>query len=118
MMFAVRSITVEARFEVNSFKDDFSNIYDQFQIRDWKPFTIPLDPYFLVLVREFYASYRARQDILKHKGRVDKITCLSSMLIRGQEVPIMSRPEYRPGLMTRDKNPKRLHVDPWHEHDI
>ncbi|MCE3051591.1 hypothetical protein HAX54_050289, partial [Datura stramonium] len=27
-----RSITTEARFEVNSFKDDFSDIYDQFQI--------------------------------------------------------------------------------------
>ncbi|MCD7466151.1 hypothetical protein HAX54_002575 [Datura stramonium] len=49
----------EARFEVDSFKDDFPNIYNQFQIRDWEPFTIPLDPYFPELVREFYASYRA-----------------------------------------------------------
>ncbi|MCD9637664.1 hypothetical protein HAX54_021071, partial [Datura stramonium] len=39
-------------------------------------------------VREFYASYRARQDMLKNKGGVDKMTCLASVLIRGQEVPI------------------------------
>ncbi|MCE0480856.1 hypothetical protein HAX54_038020 [Datura stramonium] len=45
-----RSITVEARFEVNSFKDNFPNIYDQFQIRDWESFPIPLDPYFPELV--------------------------------------------------------------------
>ncbi|MCD7469081.1 hypothetical protein HAX54_007862, partial [Datura stramonium] len=38
----------EARFKVaESFKkDDLQDIYDQFQIRDWDPFTIPLDPYF------------------------------------------------------------------------
>ncbi|MCE0481204.1 hypothetical protein HAX54_038762 [Datura stramonium] len=83
-----QSITVECRFEVDSFKDDFSNIYDQFQIRDWEPFVMPFDPYFPKLVREFYTSYRAQQDILKHKGRVDKMSCLSSVLIRGQEVPI------------------------------
>ncbi|MCD9642485.1 hypothetical protein HAX54_029323, partial [Datura stramonium] len=43
------SITTEARFEVDSFKDDFPNTYDRFQIRDWKPFMMPLDPYFLEL---------------------------------------------------------------------
>ncbi|MCD9645798.1 hypothetical protein HAX54_035053, partial [Datura stramonium] len=35
------------RFEVDSFKDDSPDIYDQFQIRDWEPLTMPLDPYSL-----------------------------------------------------------------------
>ncbi|MCE0482114.1 hypothetical protein HAX54_040516 [Datura stramonium] len=63
-----RYINAEARFKVESFKDDLQDIYDQFQIRDWDPFTIPLDPYFQQLVRESYSSYKARKDILKHKG--------------------------------------------------
>ncbi|MCE3214980.1 hypothetical protein HAX54_000471 [Datura stramonium] len=54
-----RSITAEAQFESDSCKEDFPDIYDQFQIRDWEPFTMPLDPYFPELVREFYDSYRA-----------------------------------------------------------
>ncbi|MCE3049852.1 hypothetical protein HAX54_045933 [Datura stramonium] len=41
-----KSINAEARFDVDSFKDDFPDIYYQFQIRDLYPFTRPLDPYF------------------------------------------------------------------------
>ncbi|MCE2055657.1 hypothetical protein HAX54_043102 [Datura stramonium] len=76
------SIKVEARFEINSFKVDFPDIYDQFQIRDWEPFTMPLDPYFSKLVWEFYASCKARQDLLKHSGRVNMMLCF--VLVRGE----------------------------------
>ncbi|MCD9559251.1 hypothetical protein HAX54_017112, partial [Datura stramonium] len=41
-----RSITSEAQFEVESFKDDFPNFYNLIGIRDWIPFTIPVGPYF------------------------------------------------------------------------
>ncbi|MCD9559717.1 hypothetical protein HAX54_017889 [Datura stramonium] len=64
-----RSIHAEAQFEVDSFKNAFPNIYDQIGMRNWDPFTIPVDPYFLELVWEFYASYRSRQQLIKHKGR-------------------------------------------------
>ncbi|MCD7448177.1 hypothetical protein HAX54_039133 [Datura stramonium] len=74
-----RSIYAETQFEVESFKDDFPDIYYQIGIWDWGPFTIPVGPYFPELVCEFYASYRAKQRILKRKGRVDTMTCLSSM---------------------------------------
>ncbi|MCD7469761.1 hypothetical protein HAX54_009004 [Datura stramonium] len=60
----------------------------QIDIRDWGPFTIPADPYFHELVWEFYASYRARKSILKHKGRVDAMPFLPSVLVQGQEVNI------------------------------
>ncbi|MCD9642639.1 hypothetical protein HAX54_029527 [Datura stramonium] len=53
-----RSITVEAQFEVQSFKDDFRNIYNQINIWNWGQFTIPIGPCFPELVWEFYASYR------------------------------------------------------------
>ncbi|MCE0480710.1 hypothetical protein HAX54_037802 [Datura stramonium] len=74
-------ITVEAQFEVESFKNDYPNIYNQIGIWDWGPFTIPIGPYFLELVWEFYASYRVRQITLKHKGRVDTISYLSSVWV-------------------------------------
>ncbi|MCD9642566.1 hypothetical protein HAX54_029439, partial [Datura stramonium] len=54
-----RSITTEAQLEVESFKDDFPNIYNQIDIRDWGPFTITIGPYYTMLVLEFYSSYRA-----------------------------------------------------------
>ncbi|MCE3050256.1 hypothetical protein HAX54_046759 [Datura stramonium] len=44
------SIRVEAQFEVDSCKNAFPDIYDQIGMRDWGPFTIPVDPYFLELV--------------------------------------------------------------------
>ncbi|MCD7469561.1 hypothetical protein HAX54_008673 [Datura stramonium] len=45
-----RSITVEAQFELESYKDDFPNIYNQIGIRDWGPFIIPIGSYFPELV--------------------------------------------------------------------
>ncbi|MCE3215579.1 hypothetical protein HAX54_002860 [Datura stramonium] len=45
-----RSITAKAQFEVASFNDDFPDIYNQIDIRDWGPFTIPVGPYFPELV--------------------------------------------------------------------
>ncbi|MCD7455630.1 hypothetical protein HAX54_028905 [Datura stramonium] len=51
---------------------------------------MPFHPYFPEFVKEFNASYRARWDILKHKGKVDKMPHFSSMLIWGKEVPITS----------------------------
>ncbi|MCE2055729.1 hypothetical protein HAX54_043283, partial [Datura stramonium] len=41
------SITIEAQFEVDSFKNNFPDIYSQINIHDWEPFTIPVDPYSL-----------------------------------------------------------------------
>ncbi|MCE2055305.1 hypothetical protein HAX54_042379 [Datura stramonium] len=83
-----RFITAEPQFEVESFKDDVLNIYNQIGIRDWGPLTIPVGPYFPKLVWEFYASYKVRQSNLKHKGRVDTMPCLPSVRVRGQEVNI------------------------------
>ncbi|MCD7467731.1 hypothetical protein HAX54_005343 [Datura stramonium] len=82
------SIYTETQFEVDSFKNDFLYIYYQIDMRDWGPFTILVDPYFPELVWEFYASYRARLSILRHKGRVDTMPYLPSMLVHGQEVDI------------------------------
>ncbi|MCD7457818.1 hypothetical protein HAX54_036322 [Datura stramonium] len=41
-----RTITEEARFKVDSYKDGLLNIDKRFQIQDWNPFTKTLDPYF------------------------------------------------------------------------
>ncbi|MCD9644022.1 hypothetical protein HAX54_031992, partial [Datura stramonium] len=51
-----RSIYVEAKFEVGSFKNAFPDIYYQIVIWDWGPFTIHIDTYFPDFVWEFYAS--------------------------------------------------------------
>ncbi|MCE0481531.1 hypothetical protein HAX54_039341 [Datura stramonium] len=74
-----RSIHAETQFEVESFKNDFPDIYYQIGMWDWSPFIIPVDPYFLELVWEFYASYRDRKSILRHKGRVETMPCLPSV---------------------------------------
>ncbi|MCE2055769.1 hypothetical protein HAX54_043361 [Datura stramonium] len=73
-----RSIHAEVQFEVESFKNAFPDICDQIGMRDWGPFTIPVDPYFPELVWEFYASYKARQWLLKHKDRTETLPCLPS----------------------------------------
>ncbi|MCD7458758.1 hypothetical protein HAX54_039059 [Datura stramonium] len=41
-----RYIHVEARYEVDYFKNDFPDIHYQIGVCDWVPFTIPVDPYF------------------------------------------------------------------------
>ncbi|MCD9644320.1 hypothetical protein HAX54_032505, partial [Datura stramonium] len=56
-----RPIHEEAQFEVDSFKNAFPDIYNQIGMRDWGPFTIPVDPYFPEFEWEFYASYMERQ---------------------------------------------------------
>ncbi|MCD9644953.1 hypothetical protein HAX54_033499 [Datura stramonium] len=83
-----RVIHAEAQFDVNSFRIAFPDIYQQIGLRDWGPFTIPVDPYFLELVWEFYASYRARQHCLQHKGSSTTWPCLTSVWVRGLEVPV------------------------------
>ncbi|MCE3214900.1 hypothetical protein HAX54_000236 [Datura stramonium] len=80
-----RSIYAEAQFEVDSLKNSFPDIHDQIRMRDWGPFTIPIDPYFSKLVWEFYASYWARKQLLKHKGHIDTLPCLPSVWVRGLE---------------------------------
>ncbi|MCE3214836.1 hypothetical protein HAX54_053466, partial [Datura stramonium] len=80
-----RIIHVEAQFDVESFKTPCPDIYYQIGTRDWSPFTIPVDPFFLELVLEFYASYRARQQLLKHKGRTEAFPCLTSVWMYGKE---------------------------------
>ncbi|MCD7451489.1 hypothetical protein HAX54_012158, partial [Datura stramonium] len=42
-----RSITTKSQLEVETFKDDFQNIFNQIAIRDWGPFGIPVGSYFL-----------------------------------------------------------------------
>ncbi|MCD9645461.1 hypothetical protein HAX54_034411 [Datura stramonium] len=44
-----RSIHEESQFDVNSFKNAFPDIHDQNGMRDWGPFTILVDLYFLEL---------------------------------------------------------------------
>ncbi|MCE3049814.1 hypothetical protein HAX54_045841 [Datura stramonium] len=77
-----RSITAEAQFEVESFKDDFPNIYNHIDIQNCGPFTIPVGSYFPELVWEFCTSYRVWQSTLKKKGRVDTMPCLQSVWMR------------------------------------
>ncbi|MCD9641280.1 hypothetical protein HAX54_027372 [Datura stramonium] len=50
----------------------------QVQARGYRPCASP----------EFYASYRTRKNILKHKSRVNTMSCLPSVLVRGQKVNI------------------------------
>ncbi|MCE3049296.1 hypothetical protein HAX54_044559 [Datura stramonium] len=78
----------ESQFDVESFKSACPGIYYQIGTRDWGPFTIPVDPYFLELVWEFYTSYRARKRLLKHKGLTKTLSCLTLVWVRGQEVPV------------------------------
>ncbi|MCD7470521.1 hypothetical protein HAX54_010449, partial [Datura stramonium] len=51
-------------------------------------FTIPVDPYFPELVWEFYASYRAQQQLMKLEDRTEAFPCLTSVWVRGQEVQV------------------------------
>ncbi|MCE0482111.1 hypothetical protein HAX54_040513 [Datura stramonium] len=57
-------------------------------LRDWGPFTIPVDPYFPELLWEFYASYRSRQHYLQHKGSSTTWPCLTSVCVHGLEIPV------------------------------
>ncbi|MCE0481886.1 hypothetical protein HAX54_040066 [Datura stramonium] len=69
-----------------------SSIYQRYLSIDWVawlgPFTIPVDPYFPELVWESYASYRARQHCLRHKGNFATWPCLTSVWVHGLEVPV------------------------------
>ncbi|MCD9644211.1 hypothetical protein HAX54_032359 [Datura stramonium] len=47
-----------------------------------------LTPIFQKLVCEFYASYKTKKQLLKHKGRIDTLPCLPSIYVRGLKVPI------------------------------
>ncbi|MCE3216541.1 hypothetical protein HAX54_006841 [Datura stramonium] len=75
-------IHAEAQFDAKYFKTACPNISYKIGMRDWGPFTIPVDPYFPELVWEFYASYRERQQLLKHKGRTEAFPCLTSSAIK------------------------------------
>ncbi|MCD7472823.1 hypothetical protein HAX54_014192 [Datura stramonium] len=76
----------EAQFDVNTFRIAFPDIYQQIGLRDWGPFTIPVDPYFPKLVWEFYASYRARIHCLQHKYSSATWPCLASVWVHGLEL--------------------------------
>ncbi|MCD7457698.1 hypothetical protein HAX54_035905 [Datura stramonium] len=82
-----RSIYAKAQFEVESLKSAFPDISNLIGMRDWGPYTIHVDPYFLELVWEFYVSYKAQQRLLKHKGCTDTLSCLPSVW-NTTEVPI------------------------------
>ncbi|MCD7470933.1 hypothetical protein HAX54_011171 [Datura stramonium] len=103
-----RVIHAEAQFDVESFKTACPDIYYQIGMRYWGPFTILVDPYLTKLVWEFYASYRARQQLVKHRGCTEAFSCLASVWVRGQEAnnvitlatkidkeaPVMKRAKY------------------------
>ncbi|MCE3052048.1 hypothetical protein HAX54_051471 [Datura stramonium] len=57
-------------------------------MHDWGPFTIPVDPYLPDLVWEFYASYRERQQLLNCRDHTEEFSFLTSIWVRGQEVPV------------------------------
>ncbi|MCD9637579.1 hypothetical protein HAX54_020948 [Datura stramonium] len=71
-------IHTEAQFDAEYFNTACPDIYYQIGMHDWGPFTIPIDLYFPKLVWEFYASYRERLQLLKHKGRTEAFPCLTS----------------------------------------
>ncbi|MCD9638308.1 hypothetical protein HAX54_022183 [Datura stramonium] len=77
-----RVIHAEAQFDIESFKTACPYIYHQTGTRDWGPFTIPVDLYLPELVWEFYASYRARQQLMKRRGRTEAFSCLTSVCLR------------------------------------
>ncbi|MCE3050375.1 hypothetical protein HAX54_047075, partial [Datura stramonium] len=81
-------IHTEAEFDVESFKTICLDIYQQIGMRDWGPFTIPVDPYFLELVWEFYASDREWQQLMKREDRTEAFPHLTSVWVRGQEVQV------------------------------
>ncbi|MCD9559741.1 hypothetical protein HAX54_017974 [Datura stramonium] len=64
-------IHAEAQFDAESFKITCLDIYHQIGTCDCGPFTIPVDPYLPELVWEFYASYRARQQLTKRRGHTE-----------------------------------------------
>ncbi|MCD9558997.1 hypothetical protein HAX54_016711, partial [Datura stramonium] len=76
-----KGIPVEAQFDAESFKATCPDIYHQIRMRDWGPFTIPIDPYFPELVWEFYASFRARKQLMKHKDRTETFPRLTSVWV-------------------------------------
>ncbi|MCD9638959.1 hypothetical protein HAX54_023182 [Datura stramonium] len=80
-------IYAEAQFDAESFKTAYPDIYHQIGTRDWSPFTLPVDPYLLEMVWEFYTSYRERQQLMKRRGSIEAGSCLTSVWVRGQEMP-------------------------------
>ncbi|MCE0482122.1 hypothetical protein HAX54_040524 [Datura stramonium] len=64
-------IHAKSQFDAESFKSACPDIYHRVGMRDWSPFTIPIDPYFSELVWEFYASYRGRQQLMKQEGSTE-----------------------------------------------
>ncbi|MCD9644393.1 hypothetical protein HAX54_032591, partial [Datura stramonium] len=98
-------IHVEDQFDAESFNTTCRNIYYQIGTRDLDPFTVPIDPYFLEQAWEFYESYRARKQLLKHKGRTEAFLCLTSVTVQAKsvitlatktnkEAPVMKREKY------------------------
>ncbi|MCE3050841.1 hypothetical protein HAX54_048280 [Datura stramonium] len=78
-------IHAEAQFDAESFKTAYPDIYHQIGMRDWGPFTLPVDPYLPELVWEFYASYRERKQLMKRRGSTKAGSCLTSVWVREQE---------------------------------
>ncbi|MCD7469291.1 hypothetical protein HAX54_008222 [Datura stramonium] len=72
-----------------SFNAASAYIYHKIGMCGWSPFTIPIDPCILELVWEFYASCRARQQLMKQEGRTEAFPHLTSVWVRGQEVHVM-----------------------------
>ncbi|MCD7455068.1 hypothetical protein HAX54_026945 [Datura stramonium] len=77
-----RFIHAEGQFDAESFKTAYLDIYHQIATRDWGPFTTPIYPYLTELMWEIYASYRSRQQLLKHRSRTESFRCLTSPLDR------------------------------------
>ncbi|MCD9641384.1 hypothetical protein HAX54_027551 [Datura stramonium] len=84
-----RVIHDEAQFDAESFKTTCPDIYYQIGTRDWHPFTIQVDPHHLEVVWKFYVSHRARQKLLKRRGRSEAFPYLTSVWMRGNEVPVI-----------------------------
>ncbi|MCD9640258.1 hypothetical protein HAX54_025459, partial [Datura stramonium] len=79
-------IHAEAQFDVESFKNACPDIYYQIGMCDLGLFTILVDPYLPELVWEYYASYRARQLLLNHKGCTEILPCPTSVWVCGKEL--------------------------------
>ncbi|MCD9646826.1 hypothetical protein HAX54_037022, partial [Datura stramonium] len=85
-----RIIHAEAQFDAESFKTACPDIYHQIGMRDWGPFTIPVDPYFLKLVlgaREG-GSRDARSNQLIVLGRANPTISFPPSESRRQGEPI------------------------------
>ncbi|MCD7473170.1 hypothetical protein HAX54_014823 [Datura stramonium] len=109
-------IHAEARFDVDSFKTAYPDIYHQIGMRDWGSFTLPVDLYLPEIVWEFDASYRARQKLMKQRGSTVVGSCLTSMWVKVENIPTQF--QWVANLIAKGQPQRAISKGLIHQHDI